>query len=74
LNGIRRYTLVTHLSYLAVLLSIGWDCEPLGLPVQDKEAMIGALAINITPATLTFLRQLTGIGTSVLTLPSQVAA
>lgn len=74
LSGIKNYTLVTHMAYLAQLLAIGWDCEPLGLPVKDASGRIGALIINITPATLSFLKAKTGVDAPVLALPSRIAA
>jgi N-acyl-L-homoserine lactone synthetase len=75
LTGIRRYTLVTHLAYLSQLIAIGWDCEPLGMPAADNEGkMIGALAINITPATLTLLRSQIDMSVPVLRWPAKAAA
>lgn len=75
LEGVRRYTLVTHLAYLAQLVAIGWDAEPLGLPAADEGGkMVGALGINITPATLTLLRSQTGIDRPILTWPAKAAA
>jgi N-acyl-L-homoserine lactone synthetase len=74
LAGIRRYSLVTHLAYLSQLIAIGWDCEPLGMPASDSGKMIGALAIDITPATLTLLRSQTGIEAPILKWPSKIAA
>jgi acyl-homoserine lactone synthase len=56
LNGIRRFTLVSHLPYLSNLLAIGWDCEPLGLPQEHAGQMVGALVVNVTPDTLSLLR------------------
>jgi N-acyl-L-homoserine lactone synthetase len=56
LNGIRRFTLVSHLPYLSALLAIGWDCEPLGLPQEHAGQMVGALVVNVTPDTLSLLR------------------
>ena len=60
LNGIRRFTLVSHLAYLSAILAGGLDCEPLGLPQPHGDQMVGALAMNITPETLIFLRQRAG--------------
>jgi N-acyl-L-homoserine lactone synthetase len=74
LAGIRQYTLVTHLAYLSQLIAIGWACEPLGMPAADGGKMIGALAIDITPATLPLLRAQIGIDSPVLNWPSAVAA
>jgi N-acyl-L-homoserine lactone synthetase len=74
LHGVRRYTCVTHLPYLSRLLAVGWDCEPLGLPVRHGGTDIGALAITITPATLSLLRARAGIDGSVLDAPARWAA
>jgi len=57
LNGVRRFTLVSHIPYLSALLAIGWDCEPLGLPQEHAGQMVGALVVNVTPDTLSLLRK-----------------
>lgn len=75
LTGIRQYTLVTHLAYLSQLIAIGWDCEPLGMPAPDADGkMVGALSINITPATLTLLRSQIDMNVPVLRWPTAAAA
>jgi N-acyl-L-homoserine lactone synthetase len=56
LYGIRQYTCVVHMHLLSKLLSLGWECEPLGEPQMIAGDMCGALAINITPATLQLFR------------------
>lgn len=56
LHGIERFTLVTSMSHVPALLAMGWDCEPLGLPQAADGEMIGAMVINISPATLALLR------------------
>ncbi len=55
--GIARYTMVTHMAWLPSLLSIGWDAEPLGLPVDDGQGGVAALQILVNETTLGRLRQ-----------------
>jgi N-acyl-L-homoserine lactone synthetase len=54
--------------YLTHLLSVGWECEPLGEPKQVGPDVIGALSISITPATLQLFREKLGSRTPVLQL------
>jgi len=68
LYGISKYTCVTHVQYLTHLLSVGWECEPLGEPQQVGPDVIGALSISITPATLQLFREKLGSRTPVLQL------
>jgi acyl-homoserine lactone synthase len=56
LYGIRTYTCVTHVQMISALLSVGWECEPLGEPQRVAGDMVGALAIKISPATLQLFR------------------
>jgi N-acyl-L-homoserine lactone synthetase len=56
ISGITRYTMMTHMALLSGVLATGWDCEPLGLPVDVDGTPTGALLVTITPATLTKLR------------------
>lgn len=72
--GIRRYTCMTHVPHLNGVLAVGWDCEPLGLPRDDGGVMVGALAINITPETLSIVRKRTGWFAPVLDLEARRAA
>lgn len=51
-NGIRAYTGVCEMAWLSQILAAGWDCRPLGLPRNAGGSPVGALIINITPATL----------------------
>ncbi len=60
LYGIKRFTLVSHMAYLSAILAIGMDCDPLGLPQTFGDQTVGALAINITPETLAYLRKRAG--------------
>jgi acyl-homoserine lactone synthase len=50
-TGIRTYTGVAEIGWLQQILAFGWDCRPLGVPVRLDCGMVGALAIEITPAT-----------------------
>jgi len=59
-NGIRRFTQVHLASHLPQLLAVGWDCEPIGFPMEIEGQMLSASRIDITPATLDRLR--TGAG------------
>lgn len=56
LHDIRTYTLVCVTQHLPQVLAVGWDVEPLGLPVLIDGQMLCAARINITPATLSLLR------------------
>src|SRR6185503_7430603 len=49
-----------HVQYLAHLLAVGWECEPLGVPQQVGPDVVGALSISITPATLQLFREKRG--------------
>lgn len=52
MNGIKAYTGVCEMGWLSQILAAGWDCRPLGLPRDAGGSLVGALIINITPATL----------------------
>ena len=41
-NGITRYTQVHLASHLPQLLAVGWDCEPLGFPVEAEGQLLMA--------------------------------
>jgi len=51
LNGIHTYVGVAELAWLQQILAFGWDCRPLGAPMQLKCGLVGALAIAIGPDT-----------------------
>ena len=54
-HGIRTYTGVAEMGWLQQILAFGWDCRPLGAPLQLRGRLTGALAISIsgeTPALL----------------------
>jgi len=63
-TGIQTYTGVAEMAWLQQILAFGWDCRPLGVPVQLECGLLGALAINITPDTPRLL-DLNGIWESV---------
>jgi len=50
-EGIVRYTGVAGIAWLQQILSFGWDCRPLGLPLPGPGGTIGALEIHITDET-----------------------
>jgi acyl-homoserine lactone synthase len=67
LYGVRRYTCVSHVQYLSQVLAVGWDCEPLGLPQPGDDGMMaGAIAISITPDTLSLVRGRAGLRSPIL--------
>ena len=65
-EGIERYTGVAEMGWLQQILSFGWDCRPLGMPVTEKGGMLGAIEIRITPDTPARLHA-AGIWSPVLT-------
>lgn len=56
LTGVRSFTAACDMGFLSEVLSAGWDCRPLGPPQIIDGRPVGALQINISPATLTVLR------------------
>lgn len=74
LAGVTHYTAMTHLAFLSQVLAIGWDCEPLGLPAQDRSGTVGALVIRMTEETLPLLRARSGQTEPVLSILSRSAA
>ena len=50
-TGIQTYTGVAEMAWLQQILAFGWDCRPLGTPLPCDCGLLGALAIEITPAT-----------------------
>lgn len=55
-QGITRVTAVCHLKFLSTLLSVGWDCEPLGLPREVEGEVAGAILIHVNGDALAILR------------------
>jgi N-acyl-L-homoserine lactone synthetase len=51
-NRVRHFTMMTHMAYLASVLAVGWDCEPLGLPMDVDGVAVAALRIDVDAATL----------------------
>jgi acyl-homoserine lactone synthase len=54
-HGIRTYTGVAEMGWLQQILAFGWDCRPLGSPLELGGRLTGALAITVdeeTPALL----------------------
>jgi N-acyl-L-homoserine lactone synthetase len=62
-KGIRVYTGVAEMGWLQQILAFGWDCRPLGKPVEFGCGLLGALSISITPET-PFLLEQSGIWVS----------
>jgi N-acyl-L-homoserine lactone synthetase len=54
---ITTYTFVTHLGWLPLILSLGWDAQPLGLPAGEGRQAVGAAKLNIMPSTLSLFRE-----------------
>jgi N-acyl-L-homoserine lactone synthetase len=50
-RGITSFTCIADSGWLSQILSLGWDCWPLGLPRKIDRTMTGALRIDITPET-----------------------
>lgn len=50
-EGIDRYTGVAEMAWLQQILSFGWDCRPLGLPLRNTGGVIGGIDIRITAET-----------------------
>ena len=55
-RGITSYTCIADSGWLSQILSLGWTCHPLGLPVRIERTLTGALQIEITPQTPALLR------------------
>jgi acyl-homoserine lactone synthase len=56
-HGIATYTGVAEMGWLQQILSFGWECRPLGLPVHHGSTMLGALEIRIEPRTPSYLAE-----------------
>ncbi len=74
LFGIARYTYVTHMRLLSLLISQGWETEPLGLPKEINGQTLCALTLKISPATLQLFRRRYGYRYPVLELEPRAAA
>lgn len=64
-SGIETYTGVAEMAWLQQILAFGWDCRPLGIPVEFQCGLLGALAISITAETPRLLER-NGIWESVI--------
>ena len=56
LRGIRRFTCIADSGWLSQILSLGWDCRPLGLPREIAGLSTGALVVEIDGDTADKLR------------------
>jgi acyl-homoserine lactone synthase len=56
-RGIRTYVGVAEMGWLQQILAFGWNCSPLGLPMQLNGKLIGALRIDIDAETPALLRR-----------------
>jgi acyl-homoserine lactone synthase len=74
LYGISTFTGVAHMQWLSQILASGMDVAPLGVPQQIGAQMVGAIRINVTPATLNFIRSRTGARFPILELEARQAA
>ncbi|HJP68933.1 MAG TPA: acyl-homoserine-lactone synthase [Sphingomicrobium sp.] len=54
---ISTYTGVAEFSWLQQILAFGWNCRPLGVPIQLECGLLAALAIEIRTDTPHLLRQ-----------------
>jgi acyl-homoserine lactone synthase len=73
-NDIAHYSCVTHMALLSVILSTGWDTEPLGIPQTFDGGLIGAVMFHIKPDTLSEARRRFGYTGSVFATEQSEAA
>lgn len=74
LYGISCYVCVTHAAILSQVLAEGWECEPLGLPMEINGEMLMAITMKVSSATLQLLRQRYGHRYPVLELDARAEA
>ena len=55
-HGVRHYTMMTHMAFLGAVIATGWDCEPLGMPMEIDGVAVAALRIDVDAPTLARLR------------------
>jgi acyl-homoserine lactone synthase len=55
-RGIDAYICIADSGWLSQILSLGWECRPLGLPRRIAHSLTGALRIEITAQTPDLLR------------------
>ena len=60
-HGITRLTAVCHLKFLSMLLAVGWDCQPLGLPREVDGEIAGAILIHVNAEALDIIRDRFGV-------------
>lgn len=56
LMGITAYTTVMELIWFGQIMSMGWDCEPLGLGRPVGDSVLGAFQVHIDASTVSGLR------------------
>lgn len=71
LNRITRYVLVAEARRVPALLSVGWDVDPISLPVEHEGGEIQALAINVAATTLAEMRARFGVPGPVLAIGAE---
>ena len=74
LFGISTYTCTVHMGMVSMILSEGWECEPLGLPKTINGELLTALKMKISPATLQLFRQRAGTRRPILEWETSAAA
>lgn len=56
-HDIDTYTAVADMGWTNQIFAFGWDCAPLGLPIQYKCGQLCAMRIDIAPDTIDRLKQ-----------------
>ncbi|MEI9990169.1 MAG: acyl-homoserine-lactone synthase [Rhizomicrobium sp.] len=74
LYGLNTYTCLGAPSFLSIVMAVGWECEPLGLPRDINGETVGALKIKVSPATLQLFRMKMGWRLPVLELDAVARA
>jgi acyl-homoserine lactone synthase len=57
MRGIERYTLVTNVEHVPMLMTPGWTCTPLGMPQWFNDELIAPMAIDVSQSTLDDIRE-----------------
>lgn len=72
-QGIRQFTMMTHMQFLSAVMAMGWECEPLGMPQQMDGVDVAALLVSVDATTLEMFRTQWNIGEPLLRfLPSEI--
>jgi N-acyl-L-homoserine lactone synthetase len=50
-HGVNSYTGVAEMAWFQQILSFGWQCHPLGMPVMHQGSMLCGLQIDVEPDT-----------------------